>query len=192
MSVKTTSTTATRIAVLDRSDAHDGGVPPHAVCGQLVLEGMRLAWGARADGLKPHRVAQLYFICCPGSTTWLDAVSTNRYPAIQIDVTAQVEKKVRALSKLDAQNYTPQMAAKLVEATSGIAAVHRRVTYSEQFQPYFPEVYDCLPVSEHNLRTARELYRDSCARLHLTVPYMAEVESDRRDSRDEQTDGGAQ
>jgi len=180
------SEVATRIqqvrpdALITHNPMENGGVPPHAVCGQLVLEGMRLARGARANGLKPHRAAQLFFLCNPGSTTWLDAISVNRFPAIQIDVTAHVGKKVKALSKLDAQNYTPQMAAKVVEATGAMAAVHQRVAYTEQFQPFYPEVYHHLPVSEHNLRLSRELSRDGDRRIHFVAPYLDEVMKDRR------------
>ena len=165
--------------LITHNPMENAGVPPHAVCGQLVLEGMRLARGARANGLQPHRTAQLFFLCNPGSTTWLDAMSVNRFPAIQIDVTAHVEKKVKALSMLDAQNYTPQLAAKVVEATGGMAAVHGRVAYTEQFQAFFPEVYEFLPVSEHNLKVSRELSRDGNRRIHFIAPYLDEVEKDR-------------
>jgi len=165
--------------LITHNPLENAGVPPHAVCGQLVVEGMRLARGARANGLKPHRTAQLYFICNPGSTTWLDAMSVNRYPAIQIDVTDQVEKKVGALSKLEAQNYTPQMAAKVVEATGGMPALHRRVAYTEQFQSFFPEVYKHLPVSGHNLELARKLYSESSRDIRFIAPYVGEVMDDR-------------
>ena len=166
--------------LITHNPMENGGVTPHAVCGQLVLEGMRLARGARNNGLKPHCVAQLFFICNPGNTTWLDAMCVNRYPAIQIDVTAHVNKKVKALSKLDAQNYTPQMAAKLVEATGGMAAVHQCVTYAEHFQAFYPQVYRHLPVSDYNLKRSRELDRDATRRLHLIVPYVDDVLKDRR------------
>jgi len=158
--------------VITHNPLENAGVTPHAVCGQLVLEGMRLAWGARDGGLMPHRIAQLYFICIPGTTSWLDAMCVNRYPAILIDVTRQVEKKVRALSLLDAQNYTPHMAAKLVEAASGVAGVHQRVAYAESFQAYFPQVHDTLPVSEHGLKLAEEFYSEGVRRLRLIAPYV--------------------
>jgi len=166
--------------LITHNPMENAGVPPHAVCGQLVVEGMRLARGARANGLSPHRTAQLYFICNPGSTTWLDAMSVNRYPAVQIDVTDQVEKKVKALSKLDAQNYTPQMAAKVVEATGGMPAVHQRVAYTEQFQPFFPEVHRHLPVSDHNLNLSKKLYRETARDIRFIAPYVDEVMDDRR------------
>ena len=166
--------------LITHNPMENGGVPPHAVCGQLVLEGMRLARGARANGLTPHRTAQLFLICNPGSTTWLDAMSVNRFPAIQIDVTAHVDKKVKALSRLDAQHYTPQMAAKVVEATGGMAAVHQCVAYTEQFQPFYPEVYLHLPVSEHNLRLSQELYKDASRRINFVTPYLEDVIKDRR------------
>jgi LmbE family N-acetylglucosaminyl deacetylase len=165
--------------LITHNPMENGGVPPHAVCGQIVLEGMRLARGARSNGLTPHRVAQLFFICTPGSTTWLDAMSVNRFPAIQIDVTAHVEKKVKALSKLDAQNYTPQMAGKVVEATGGMAAVHQCVGYTEQFQPFYPEVYHHLPVSEYNLRLSQELHKDASRRIRFVVPYLDDLMKDR-------------
>ena len=161
--------------LITHNPLENAGVTPHAVCGQVVIEAMRLAGGARANGLEPHQVAQLFFICPSGDTTWTDWVATNRYPAIQIDVTRQVEKKVKALAKLTAQHYTLQMAAKVVEATSGLNAVHRKVTYAEHFQPHFPEVYEHLPVSDHNLRLARELYEQGARRLRLIAPYVEGV-----------------
>ena len=165
--------------LISHNPLENAGVTPHAVCGQLALEGMRLARGARGNGMQPHRVAQLFLMCNPGSTTWVDAHSTNRYPAIQIDVTRHIEKKVRALCKLEAQSYSPQMAAKLVEATSGVAAIHQRITYAEHFQAYFPDVQEFLPVSEHNLRLAEELNETGNKRLRMIAPYLDEVVNDR-------------
>lgn len=170
--------------LITHNPLENAGVTPHAVCGQLALEGMRLAWGARDNGLDPHRIAQLYLICVPGSTSWLDASTVNRYPAVLIDVERQVEKKVRALSLLDSQNYTLEMAAKLVEVTSGVASIHQRVAYAEQFQPYFPEVHDTLPVCRHHLQVAEELYRDGARRLRFTAPWVPGVRGDREDGTD--------
>mgnify|MGYP006281899601 CR=1 FL=1 len=163
--------------LITHNPLENAGVTPHAVCGQVTLEAMRLAHGARNKGGTPHRTAQLYFICCPGQTCWTDYMATNRFPAVQIDVTEHVEKKVKALSLLEAQHYTPQMAAKLVEATSGLAAVHTRVAYAEHFQPYFPETYRTLPVSDYNLRLAKETYREGADRLRLIAPYIDSVRS---------------
>jgi hypothetical protein len=81
---------------------------------------------------------------------------------------------------LNAQNYTPQLAAKVVEATGGMAAVHQRVAYTEQFQPFFPEVYHHLPVSDHNLRLSEELSAEGNSRVHFLAPYVDEVMEDRR------------
>ena len=91
-------------------------------------------------------------------------------------MTRQVEKKVKALARLKAQHYTLQMAAKVVEATSGLDAVHRKVTYAEHFQPHFPDVQEHLPVSDHNLALARDLYEQAYRRLRLIAPYVDGVQ----------------
>ncbi|KKL04882.1 hypothetical protein LCGC14_2611610 [marine sediment metagenome] len=37
-----------------------------------------------------------------------------------------------------------RLRGKVVEATGAMAAVHQRVAYTEQFQPFYPEVYHHL------------------------------------------------
>ena len=83
------------------------------------------------------------------------------------------------VAKLEAQSYTPQMAARLVGATWGVSAVHMRMTYAEHFQAYFPEGHETLPVSEYNLRYAEEPNSEGNRRLRMIAPYLDDVMRDR-------------
>ena len=157
--------------------AEDAGASEHGACGRMATEALALAEGARANGLPSHHVGQAYFFCPPGTTNRLDAASADRFPAILIDVTAQIEKKVKAYAKLAAQYIDLHRAAKIMEACScGSAAIHSRVAYAESFQALRPEVYERLPVSPHNLRLSEGSWEDGLRNLKLITPFIDGVQ----------------
>jgi len=151
----------------------DAGASEHGACGKMVMEAIAVAEGARANGLPPHHVGQVYFFLQPGTTNWLDATSANRYPSILIDVTRQIDKKVRAYAKLSAQYGDLHRSAKIMEACScGTAGIHCRVAYAEPFHALRPEVYDTLPVSAHNVALSEGSWEDGLENLRLIAPYV--------------------
>lgn len=170
--------------VITHHPMEEGGGAEHGVCGRLVLEAATVAEGARANGLSPHHVGQVYFFCPNGQTTWLDAVTAPRYGIVMIDVTRQVERKVRAYAKLTSQYVDLQRAVKITEAVSGLAGVHARVAYAESFIPNRPEVYLTLPISDHNKSLAEGSWKFGMDKVQLLAPYLDGVqeEGDDQDS----------
>lgn len=162
--------------VITHNPLEDGGASEHAACGRMVVESLYVAEGARANDLPSHHVGQIYFFCPAGVTSWLDAVSTQRYGSILIDVTRHIEKKVRAYARLEAQYMTLHRAAKIMEGISGGAGIHSRVAYVEAFQAYRPEVYECLPISEHNVRLSQGGWQQGLDHLRMIAPYLDGVE----------------
>jgi len=163
--------------VITHHPAEDAGASEHANCGRMTLEATSVAEGARANGLSPHHVGQTYFFCAPGTTNWLDATTADRYPAILIDVTRQIEKKVKAYAKLRAQHLDLRSSAKIMESCScGAAAIHARVAYAEGFHAFKPEVYHRLPISRHNVRLSEGSWEDGLKNLRLLAPYIEGIE----------------
>lgn len=162
--------------VITHHPMEEGGATEHGACGRLVIEAATVAEGARANGLPPHHVGQTYFFCPNGQTTWLDAVAAPRYGIVMIDVTLQVERKVRAYAKLASQYVDLRKSAKITEAVSGLAAVHARVAYAESFIPNRPEVYPTLPISDHNKRLAEGSWKFGMDQVQLLAPYLDGVQ----------------
>lgn len=158
--------------VITHHPLEDGGASEYAVCGKCLVEALYLAEGARSSGAAPHHVSQVYFMCWPGITTSLDAASVNRYGSIYIDVTHQIEKKVRAYALLHEHYMNMHKAAKIIEGTCGTPGIHSRVPYVEVFQPYRPEVYRTLPVSDHNLGLTEKSWKQVLGSLRLVAPYI--------------------
>ena len=171
--------------VITHHPLEEGGAAEHGACGRLVVEASAVAEGARANDLPPHHVGQTYFFCPSGQTTWLDAVAAPRYGPVMIDVTEQVERKVRAYAKLSSQYIDLHKAAKITEAVSGLAAVHARVPYAEAFIPNRPEVYDALPLSDHNKELAEGSWKLGIDRVQLIAPYLDGVQPAGRDPGDQ-------
>ena len=171
--------------VITHHPLEEGGAAEHGACGRLVVEATAVAEGARANGLPPHHVGQTYFFCPEGQTTWLDAAAAPRYGPVMIDVTRQVERKVRAYARLASQYIDLHKAAKITEAVSGLAAVHARVPYAEAFIPNRPEVYDALPLSDHNKELAEGSWKLGIDRVQLIAPYLDGVQPAGRDPGDQ-------
>ena len=158
--------------LITHNPLEDSGASEHAACGKAVVEALFVSEGAREIDLPPHRVGQVYFICRPGITSWLDAQSTRRFGSIQIDITKQIEKKVRAYAKLSAQYMSMEKSAKILEGTSGGPGLQTRVAYVELFQAYRPEVYSTLPISEHNVLMTERGWKEGLKKLKLIAPYV--------------------
>lgn len=152
----------------------DGGAFDHATVGKLAIEAAYVAEGARRQGRAPHHVGQIYFFCPPGMTTWLDAMTAVRYPAIMIDVANQMEKKVRAYAQLAEQYIDLAKSTKIMEAVCGSPGLHARAPYVETFQPYRPEVYTTLPISEHNRWLTEASWKEGLDRLTPGAPMGGE------------------
>ncbi|RLA94832.1 MAG: hypothetical protein DRG83_19280 [Deltaproteobacteria bacterium] len=162
--------------LITHNPLEDGGASEHAVCGRMAVEAVYVAEGARDTELPPHHVGQVYFMYWPGVTTWLDATTANRYGAIMIDVTERIEQKVRAYAQLSAHYVNMRHAAKLMEGICGGPGHHIRVAYVEGFQPYRPEVYKKLPISEHNLWLSGKGWKDGIKKVKLIAPYLEGVQ----------------
>ena len=180
-SEKLVSDTATLIQdvkphlVLTHHPMEDGGAFDHATVGKVVVEAAYLSEGARRNRRLPHHVGQIYFFCPPGMTTWLDATTAVRYPSIMIDVTDHMEKKVKAYAQLSKQYIDMATSAKIMEAVCGAPGIHARAPYVETFQPYRPEVYKRLPVSDHNVWLSDASWKEGMERLRLLAPYFPGV-----------------
>lgn len=156
----------------------NAGIGDHPACGRAAFDGMWLAQCSRPGGKVVNRPAQIFTICPPGDTTRLDWETVNRYPAIQIDVTWQVEKKLKALASLETQYASKRLAAKELEMVSGVAALHPRISYMEAFQNCFPEIYECLPVNERALAFMNSSEKEKVDQVRLIAPYLPGVQDD--------------
>ena len=165
--------------IITHNPQEDAGTMDHGICGQIVMEAMHLSKGARKGGKSPHFVGQVYFMCWAGVDTWLDSVSAHRYGSIRIDVSNQVEKKVRAYAQLSGCGMDLKRSAKLIECICGTPGIHTRVAYVESFQPYRPEVYRTLPISDHNLWLTQATTIQGVERLELLAPFVDDPERNR-------------
>lgn len=77
-------------------------------------------------------------MCPPGTTTWLDASSVQRYGAILVDVTPQVERKVRAYAKLSSRYIDMDKTAKVIEGVSGLQGFTLACRTSKRICPIAP------------------------------------------------------
>jgi 4-oxalomesaconate hydratase len=145
----------------------------HRACCEITLLAKGMAGGMmRDEPSPPHTVAEVFFMWQHGETTLLDHV-TPRFPQIIIDVTDVIEKKVRAMDCLTSQYYPGAMARKCLEGIGATHAIHCCVPYGEAFLRYLPDVRDTLPVSEHNLRIARQPLEKTYQRLgKMIAPFV--------------------
>ena len=142
-------------------------VQTHSECSRAVLKAFESAQGIRrGTELKPHNVAQLFFMGIPvagTSYTVLDALSPVFCP-VYVDVTDVIDKKVAALDKLKSQKYDGVYARKRTEANEGHFGYSSRVAYAEPFIMYYPEVYRHLPITSFTRQRAREGSEEQFAR----------------------------
>jgi len=141
----------------------------HRACCEITLLAKGMANGLmRDEATPPHTVAEIFFMWQHGETTLLDFV-TPRFPQIIIDVTDVIEKKVRAMDCLTSQYYPGGMARKCLEGIGATHAIHSCVPYGETFLRYYPDVRHTLPISEHNLRIARQPLQETYQRLGTMI-----------------------
>jgi LmbE family N-acetylglucosaminyl deacetylase len=145
----------------------------HAECARMAFSAIGLAGSLRSgDDRPPHHVAQIFWVGLHGMTDALDFMFPQ-FPAILIDITDQVEKKVRALQKIKSQYYGGDLAKKVIECRSGFYGIHLRVPYVEVFVNHLPFVEKHLPVSEHHFRMADESFAKTFAEAaQLIAPFV--------------------
>jgi 4-oxalomesaconate hydratase len=152
----------------------------HRACCEITLLAKGMANGLmRDEATPPHTVGEIFFMWQHGETTLLDYV-TPRFPQIIIDVTDVIEKKVRAMDCLTSQYYPGGMARKCLEGIGATHAIHTCVPYGETFLRYYPDVQHTLPVSEHNLRIARQPLKETYERLGTMIAPFVPFEPKRK------------
>lgn len=159
-------------AVISHSPFEMGGLhTAHRSCCEITLLACAMAGGLMpGEPTAPHRTAEIFYVWQHGETSSLD-YAVPRFPAILIDVTDVIEKKVRAMDRLRSQYYPGGLARKCMEDMNASHGVHMCVPYCEAFMRHYPEVHRHLPVCEHNLRIAREPLAEIYARLgRMIVP----------------------
>jgi LmbE family N-acetylglucosaminyl deacetylase len=120
----------------------------HSQCGQMVMKAQRTAIGARkGTNLPHHHIAQIFFMNLPGEGEVLDLL-TPRFMPVYIDISDVIEKKIEAMDKLASQHYSGAYNRKLAETYDGSRGSAVRVNYAETFLPYYPDIYQHLPVSQ--------------------------------------------
>jgi LmbE family N-acetylglucosaminyl deacetylase len=145
----------------------------HRACCEITLLAKGMAGGLMyGEATAPHTIPEIFFMWQHGETTLLDYV-TPRFPAIIIDVTDVIEKKVRAMDCLKSQLYPGGLARKVLECCAAGHALHSCVPYGETFLRYYPDVQHYLPVSEHNLRIHSDPLEQTYARLgKMIAPFV--------------------
>lgn len=165
--------------VITHSPFEMGGLATaHKSCCEITLLARAMASGLMAEEPNPpHRVGEIFFVWQHGETTALD-YAMPRFPAILIDVTDVIEKKVRAMDCLKTQFYPGGLGRKCMEDMNGSHGVHMCIPYCEAFMRFYPEVHEFLPVCEWNLRLAREpldvLYKRLGTFIAPNVPFRSE------------------
>jgi len=136
----------------------------HWACCRITRQAMAAATGLLEDPNPPHRVAETFYVWIQGDTQ-IEDFAAPRFPAIIVDITDVAEQKLKAIQAIQSQYYGGDFAYKIMEGTNSIHGLHRCVPYSETFFPAIPHVCEHLPVSEHNLRYAREPLEETFKRM---------------------------
>ena len=112
-----------------------------------VAKGMR-----RNKPYSPLRVSQVFYHVQLGHLT-IEEHKLPRFPTAIIDITDVIQKKIDAIRQFKSQFYDGDspLPKKLGEVLDGYYGIYAHVPYAEAFVPYYPEVYDALPLSEYRL-----------------------------------------
>ena len=100
----------------------DGLTNAHAVCGQIVLHALALAYGVDpGDNRPPHRVAQVFYFGTGAASIPRSVWDSEGgyYNDVFIDITDVVDKKLAALDCLESQGYGGAYARKRIETSDG-------------------------------------------------------------------------
>ena len=131
---------------------HDS-VPGHAAAGKITLLAMDVAKSLRPNKpYTPIRVSQVFYHVQLGHLN-IEEHSLPRFPTAIIDITDVIQQKIDAIRHLKSQFYDvgSPLPKKLGEVLDGYYGIYAHVPYAEAFVPYYPEVYDALPLSEYRL-----------------------------------------
>jgi LmbE family N-acetylglucosaminyl deacetylase len=146
--------------VITHHPAEQGGVGhTHSVCAATTLAAIGAAAGRlRGSALRPHRVAQVFFMGVPAAGAPADVLSAARgvWCDVYVDITDVIERKVAALDRMRSQQYDGPYARKRVECVDGHFGLFAGVAYAEPFTSMHPQVYDRLPLTAITREKARE------------------------------------
>ena len=136
----------------------DGLTNAHAVCGQIVLHALALAYGVDpGDSRPPHRVAQVFYFGTGAASIPRSIWDSEGgyYNDVFIDITDVVTKKLAALDCLESQGYGGAYARKRIETSDGAFGTAAGCAYAEGFIKANAETHYHLPLTEHALKKAR-------------------------------------
>ena len=114
----------------------DGLTNAHAVCGQIVLHALALAYGVDpGDSRPPHRVAQVFYFGTGAASIPRSVWDSEGgyYNDVFIDITDVVDKKLAALDCLESQGYGGAYARKRIETSDGAFGTAAGCAYAEGF-----------------------------------------------------------
>jgi len=154
-----------------------GGFNQHATVGGATIYACKRARSLPQPGSDiRHHVASIYFMSPIGRLGHAMGRGSSFIAQVDvyIDITDVIEKKVRALDCLGSQYMHGDYARKMVETHSGAAGFAACVPYAESFQRYSPWVSCTLPISDFELRRARQTHEELVGRrgtiLAVRVP----------------------
>jgi len=120
----------------------------HTACAAIAQEAITVASLAMLDKDRvPHRIARIYYLATEKS---YDAVD------VYVDVSARYEGLLKAEASFLSQSHTPEYARVRLERGIGVHGWRAKVAYAETFVRANMEVHRRLPVTDHDLRLARE------------------------------------
>jgi hypothetical protein len=118
------------------------------------------------DRNPPHPVAQVFFRGIPSAMMSRDVLSSQPrvYCDVYIDISAVIDRKVKAIDRLSSQDYTGPVTRKMLETYDGMLGTAGGVAYAESFMRYKPETYDYLPLEDLTRQRVKETQAESIAR----------------------------
>ena len=136
-----------------------GGFGQHAKTAQITIQASGLAGTFDFDDSNPPwRVARTFFMI-PGFqelTYSMLSAAFCPYIPMYVDITDQVENKVRALECMKSQQYEGLFARKRTEVCEGMFGHHNAVGYAEAFVPSGPDIWDKLYISPMKMERHNE------------------------------------
>lgn len=136
-----------------------GGFGQHAKTAQITLQAAGLAGTFDFDDHNPPwRIAKTFYMI-PGYQEIAFSALTHQfcpYIPLYVDITDQVDNKVRALECMKSQQYEGLYARKRTEVCEGMFGHHNGVGYAEAFVPASPDIYDKLYISPKQMSRFNE------------------------------------
>ena len=153
----------------------------HPVVGQIVMSAVRAAANRvpQFDGVKPHRVKQVFFSFAGGEeVNSRNVFAAGIVPDVWIDITPVIDKKVHAMDQLVSQGYHEGCARWITEARDGRWGMIANCAYAEPFLRPTGITYDSLPMPDRVLHkkyvpTEMPQLRTSAHRIPSATPPAA-------------------